>query len=708
MALANVACLLGKHIAQGDNILAIDWDLEAPGLHYYLMPQGRDNSFGRQPGVVELFTEFQNVIIDRTGHFTPDDPEIVDNILDQIDLSKFVVRTRAENVYLLPAGNLDETYQSRLADLRWEAMYKACPMLYNSFAIYLRKHYAAVFIDSRTGMTDISGICTSLLPDKLVVVFTPNRQSLTGVEKLVRQCTEYRSSSPDLRSLMIYPLPSRIDSLFDSLRSLWRLGDQSKGIEGYQRQFERIVGQTYGLSNCDLGTYFDTIQIEHKPEFSYGEPVVVLDSQSSDRLSLLPSYSSLLEWLCLSARPWENLQLAKDRKRLADLRVLIKESSYAQVGYRHVDILREIVALSTKVLGKNDLATILSLQQLIEASISDVGERTRAIQSLDVLLEDLPSLPKGLRWSSFECLIRSATTLRKDNDARASRLRLVATGILAGDEVFRSREGLLELLAIADRLRSNGGWTEAQLVWENVLEKTEGKGYDSEISLRALRGVSATLEAAEDLDGALILLRRILEIVRNTGRWHSVEAIEALKSIIVLLKVQGRTDEAEYYQRSLSEAMLAHLERTHLPLEAALSDLEKARRTEDRPESNDELFVALTQVADLRLERGELDLALEAYTECLQLSRALARTDDSNFERIRVLLSVLERMGDVRSQQEGYKDALGYYVEAYKLARSKQDRSLVDANEQFLSEVETEMQRKIEKTRLQTVADGRL
>jgi hypothetical protein len=38
-----------------------------------------------------------------------------------------------------------------------------------------------VLIDSRTGLTDIRGICTMLMPEKLVVVFTPNRQSLTGV-----------------------------------------------------------------------------------------------------------------------------------------------------------------------------------------------------------------------------------------------------------------------------------------------------------------------------------------------------------------------------------------------------------------------------------------------------------------------------------------------------------------------------------------------
>lgn len=36
MALANAACLLASSKAGSLRVLAIDWDLEAPGLHYYL------------------------------------------------------------------------------------------------------------------------------------------------------------------------------------------------------------------------------------------------------------------------------------------------------------------------------------------------------------------------------------------------------------------------------------------------------------------------------------------------------------------------------------------------------------------------------------------------------------------------------------------------------------------------------------------------
>lgn len=43
-----------------------------------------------------------------------------------------------------------------------------------------------VLIDSRTGHTDIAGICTRQLPHSVVMVFMPNKQNLIGLKKVVR------------------------------------------------------------------------------------------------------------------------------------------------------------------------------------------------------------------------------------------------------------------------------------------------------------------------------------------------------------------------------------------------------------------------------------------------------------------------------------------------------------------------------------------
>ena len=59
MALANVACLLGRAYADNKKVLVIDWDLEAPGLHYYLVLPERPEFKTGHPGVVELFAHLQ-------------------------------------------------------------------------------------------------------------------------------------------------------------------------------------------------------------------------------------------------------------------------------------------------------------------------------------------------------------------------------------------------------------------------------------------------------------------------------------------------------------------------------------------------------------------------------------------------------------------------------------------------------------------------
>jgi hypothetical protein len=84
---------------------------------------------------------------------------------------------------LMPAGCIDKDYEARLRKLDWERQYSKVPALYRLLARV----------------------------DKLVVVFTPNQQSLAGLEQLVRRSTEYRQLSKDLRPLLVYPLPSRID-----------------------------------------------------------------------------------------------------------------------------------------------------------------------------------------------------------------------------------------------------------------------------------------------------------------------------------------------------------------------------------------------------------------------------------------------------------------------------------------------------------------
>lgn len=176
--------------------------------------------------------------------------------------------------------------------------------MFGKFADRLAEEFKYVLVDSRTGHTDMSGICTMLLPQKLVVVFTPNNQSLTGLSELIRRATKYRRGSDDLRPLLVFPLPSRIEASRENLRTYWRDGNASLNIIGYQPLLETIFKEVYGLKECNLDHYFDEVQIQQSPDYAYGEEITVLTEQKRDRFSMATSYRTFLEWLVTSTAPW--------------------------------------------------------------------------------------------------------------------------------------------------------------------------------------------------------------------------------------------------------------------------------------------------------------------------------------------------------------------------------------------------------------------
>ena len=309
MALANVACLLAQAQQKG-NILMIDWDLEAPGLHRYFQNYiensvNKSFAFDSHPGLIDLFYEMKQLCEQK--QITNDD--IPDSYFSEIKLEKYILKTSIRSLYLMSAGQLNEEYSSRVNGFNWEEFFNSYPSLMLKLSEYLSRKYNYVFIDSRTGHTDISGICTAIMPDKLVVVFTPNKQSIVGVIDITKMAVDYRKESDDLRQLLVFPLVSRVEPSEPQLRQDWRFGNKSKAIIGYQKQFESLFNDIYRLDKCDLTSYFDDVQIQYVPRYAYGEEVAVLIERSEDRLSLARSYESFAKQLSEKDRPWDSIRL---------------------------------------------------------------------------------------------------------------------------------------------------------------------------------------------------------------------------------------------------------------------------------------------------------------------------------------------------------------------------------------------------------------
>ncbi|KJK47799.1 ATP/GTP-binding protein [Lentzea aerocolonigenes] len=199
--LANTAVLLARW---GYRVLAIDWDLEAPGLHLYFRPH---LSQPPDSGVVDLAHDFMQKIEAPASHTVRVDVE--NGVLDLMAAGKVV------------DDRLDPSYAPRMQEIDWEELYE------DGFAEFLEERraewiaqYDFVLIDSRTGVSDIASICTAQLPDRLVVVFTANDQNLNDVVDIAHLADQARDRLPyDRPRHQVMPLLSRLDNTVEYERA---------------------------------------------------------------------------------------------------------------------------------------------------------------------------------------------------------------------------------------------------------------------------------------------------------------------------------------------------------------------------------------------------------------------------------------------------------------------------------------------------------
>ena len=212
MALANVAALLAQ---MGRRVLVVDFDLEAPGLHRYFEQRGvrldMPSASRGGGGLVEMFDA------QRRGK--------------SLDWRRCVAKIRwsaaTYGVDLILAGGGSSDYAELVQSLNWDELFRR-----HEFGDYLcrlreewRNEYDIVLVDSRTGMSDIGGICTILLPDALVMLFTANEQSIDGTAEVVRRARTAQETLPVERGRMLaVPMLSRDDRRTEYEQSEeWRL-----------------------------------------------------------------------------------------------------------------------------------------------------------------------------------------------------------------------------------------------------------------------------------------------------------------------------------------------------------------------------------------------------------------------------------------------------------------------------------------------------
>lgn len=166
--LASVALQLAR---KGKNVIMVDMDIEAPGLATLFF---EENSI-------------ENGLLDYLLEHPLSEATISDYVLDVTEPA--LLDEGDGNLYVLPAGKVDENYLQKLAridyqDHREGALRKAlCDMLEE-----MRNRYPVdyILIDARAGFHDMGGIAVAQLPHGAVLFGNDSRQSWDGLAQVIR------------------------------------------------------------------------------------------------------------------------------------------------------------------------------------------------------------------------------------------------------------------------------------------------------------------------------------------------------------------------------------------------------------------------------------------------------------------------------------------------------------------------------------------
>lgn len=203
LLLANAA----RHLAlSGKKVVAVDLDFEAPGLHFKLHIGGsgeRTADVVPERGVVDY-------LLATHADEGPVDPA---DFLTEVALPP----DSTGRLYLMPAGSApsaeywraltklsrhsplgDSDEQTSLASL---LELKAC--------VQDELEADVLLIDARTGITELGGIATTVLPDKVVCLLLDNQESLTGARAVIGSFA-HATRLHDQQPIEVIPVLSRV------------------------------------------------------------------------------------------------------------------------------------------------------------------------------------------------------------------------------------------------------------------------------------------------------------------------------------------------------------------------------------------------------------------------------------------------------------------------------------------------------------------
>ncbi|MCD6013752.1 MAG: putative ATP/GTP-binding protein [Flavipsychrobacter sp.] len=269
MALANIAVLLAQWQYK---VLIIDWDLEAPGLENFFKNFSSPEEIRKKNGLIDLLH----------GANEQEDTRPLEwqSCITNIQIEK-------TDLDLMTSGNRSEQYYEMVRSFDFAAFYEKGngSNAIETFRKEWKKNYDFVLIDSRTGVTDIGGVCTIQLPDILVLLFTPTYQGFEGILRVAKSAQKNQKSLPfDRVNLQLLPVPTRIDNSEFILSRDW--------FDFFEKGLEELY-ESWLPEEIDRKDFLLNTKVPYISYFSFDEKLPVLEDRVNNPSSMGYSYQSI-------------------------------------------------------------------------------------------------------------------------------------------------------------------------------------------------------------------------------------------------------------------------------------------------------------------------------------------------------------------------------------------------------------------------------
>jgi CO dehydrogenase nickel-insertion accessory protein CooC1 len=279
MAMANVAWIIASN---GKRVLAVDWDLESPGLHKFFHPFLDESTITATPGVIEIINDYASAAV---GPVPPDDDWYLECArVDRHAVSLDWAFPAGGKLDFLSAGRQNRDYSTAVCSLDWDNFYDRLGggKFFRALRDDMKKNYDYVLIDSRTGLSDVADICTIELPDVLTVCFTLSDQSIEGAASVAQQISgRYRD-----RNIRVLPVPMRIED-----------GEKEKLDVGRALARMRFEGFPAGMSQEASALYWASVEVPYKPFYAFEEVLATFGDDPGSPASLLSSFERITDFV---------------------------------------------------------------------------------------------------------------------------------------------------------------------------------------------------------------------------------------------------------------------------------------------------------------------------------------------------------------------------------------------------------------------------